>query len=96
MTNTKTPKWLIIKLLLTVSLFGLSWVYQPAQAAGDCPAGATLNAVCVTINDCGDQSCDALGGEPSGSYVGYCKKEYLGGECVHYGCAGGTCNPLAD
>jgi hypothetical protein len=96
MANTKRPKWLIIKLLLTVLLFGLSWVYRPAQAASDCPAGATLNAVCVTISDCGDQSCDGLGGDPSGSNVGYCKKEYLGGECVHYGCAGGTCNPLAD
>jgi len=96
MTNTKRRKWVIIKLLLTVCLFGLSWVYRPAQAASDCPAGATLNAVCVTINECGDQSCDALGGEPGGSSVGYCKKEYLGGECVQYGCSGGTCNPLAD
>jgi hypothetical protein len=95
--NTKKPKWWILKLLLTISLFGLSWVYRPAQAS-DCPGGATLNAVCVTISDCGDQSCDALGGEPGGSNVGYCQKEYLGGECVHYGCAGGVCSPgpLAD
>ncbi len=96
MTNTKRPKWLIIKLLLTVSLFGLSWVYRPAQAAGDCPPGATLNAVCVTINECGNQSCDALEGDPSGSSVGWCQKVFLGGECVQYGCSGGGCNPYAD
>jgi len=95
MSKNKRSRWIIIKLLVTVLLFGLSWSYRPVDAAEGCPAGATLNAVCVTVSECGDQSCDAAAGG-GGSTVGYCQKTYLGGECVHYGCSGGTCTPLGD
>jgi len=85
--------WILFKLLIAFLLFGLSWSYRPVEA--QCPEGAVLNAVCVTTNECGSQSCDAVSGG-GGSSVGYCQTTYVGAGCVQYLCAGGACVPLND
>ena len=93
MPSKKRSSWIVFKLLIAFLLFGLTWSYRPVEA--QCPEGAILNAVCVTTNECGNQSCDAVSGS-GGSSVGYCQTTYVGQGCLQYLCAGGACYPRND
>ena len=79
------------KLLAAVLLFGLAWSNGPAQA-NDCQYPAMVNAVCETIDECGNQACRHQPGGGVGNTFPTCTLYDLGGEeCVQTGCMGSTC-----